>query len=251
MNGNGRAVLVKNMETERTQGGLEPAKIYEVTQKGDKRKGGIEVCCMFNPNQYVISQSNSYSLKANSKAKNKVELTRTGDQTLSLKRLVFDAYMESSDNKQKADPKQKHKPGVTEKTRKLWQLMEPITIGKGKKAPKPRARYAAFEWGVFKFVAVITSVTQTFTLFDREGTPLRAEVDITFKRYEDKEDHQNPTSGTEEIHRVWQVVAGDRLDTIAAEAYGDAGQWSRIAAFNKIDDPLALQPGQELMLPME
>ena len=110
-----------------------PAIIYEVTPKGDKRDGGIEVCCMFNPNQYVISQTNSYNLKANSKAKNKVELTRAGDQTLSLKRLIFDVYMESEDQEQGHDPKQKHKSGVTEKTRMLWQLMEPVKTGKGKK----------------------------------------------------------------------------------------------------------------------
>ena len=109
----------------------------------------------------------------------------------------------------------------------------------------------AFEWGVFCFRAVITNMTQKFTLFKKDGTPVRAKVDVTFTQHEDEKDyaHQNPTSGGGPVERVWSVVRGDRLDTIAAAVYGDATKWRRIAEHNGIVNPLALPSGRRLTIP--
>ena len=119
-----------------------------------------------------------------------------------------------------------------------------------KKIPPP---YVAFEWGVFRFVSVITNMTQKFTLFKMDGTPVRAKVDITFSQFNDINDYpkQNPTSGGGPINRVWRVVAGDRLDLIAATVYGDSTRWRRIAERNNIVNPLALRTGQQLLIPKE
>ena len=71
-------------------------------------------------------------------------------------------------------------------------------------------------------------MTQKFTLFKNDGTPVRAQVDVTFTQYTDLDDYprQNPTSGGGPIERIWRVVAGwRRLDLIAAEVYHDAGKW--------------------------
>jgi nucleoid-associated protein YgaU len=113
--------------------------------------------------------------------------------------------------------------------------------------------YLAFEWGVFYFRAVITNMSQKFTLFKVDGTPVRAQVEVAFTQYADSKDykHQNPTSGGGPVQRVWSVVRGDRLDTIAATVYGDATQWRRIADHNGLRDPLALTPGQQLIIPEE
>jgi nucleoid-associated protein YgaU len=111
----------------------------------------------------------------------------------------------------------------------------------------------AFEWGVFRFVAVITEMTQKFTLFKLDGTPVRAKVDVTFTQHKDVNDYpgQNPTSGGGPIQRIRQVIAGDRLDTIAFEVYGDATRWRNIAEHNQINNPLDLHPGQQLAIPMD
>ncbi len=111
----------------------------------------------------------------------------------------------------------------------------------------------AFEWGVFRFVSYITNMTQKFTLFKNDGTPVRAQIDVTFTQYTDLDDYprQNPTSGGGPIERVWRVVAGDRLDLIAAEVYQDAGKWRLIADQNQLDNPLTLKPGMQLRIPMD
>jgi nucleoid-associated protein YgaU len=102
-------------------------------------------------------------------------------------------------------------------------------------------------------VAFITNMTQRFTLFKPDGTPVRAKVDVTFTQYVDTEDYknQNPTSGVGPIERIWRVISGDRLDTIAAVVYQDAAKWRLIADHNHIDNPLALKPGMLLTIPFE
>jgi nucleoid-associated protein YgaU len=44
-------------------------------------------------------------------------------------------------------------------------------------------------------------------------------------------------------------VAGDSLALLAWREYGDATAWRAIAEANGIDDPMALVPGTELVVP--
>jgi hypothetical protein len=216
-----------------TEGSLRPAKIYQVDEKG-KPKGGLEVPCMFNPFEYTVSKSNNY--KEQGANASQLELQKSSPQTLQLS-LIFDSYEAGTD--------------ISEVTRLLWQLMEPIKELRGDN--KAVAPYVAFEWGVFCFVSVITKMTQKFTLFDKNGTPVRAKVDVTFTQFNDVVDYkklpQNPTSGGTPIERIWSVSGGERLDNIAAEVYGDATKWRTIAEYNHIMNPFSLEPGQRLTIP--
>jgi hypothetical protein len=220
-----------------TRGMLVPARIYEVDEQGHD-KGGISVDCMFNPYEYTVSKSNSYDERPRNNADTpQGEFFRSGSQTLKLD-LTFDTY-ESGDD-------------VSRVTNKLWKLMMTSTQETSSDTEKVNPPQVAFEWGVFKFVSSITSMTQKFTLFKNDGTPVRASVDVTFTQYVDINDYprQNPTSGGGPIERIWNVVAGDRLDTIAAEVYRDANKWRLIAEQNDITNPLALKPGTQLRIPI-
>ncbi len=53
----------------------------------------------------------------------------------------------------------------------------------------------------------------------------------------------------EEQIQFHEITAGERLDEIAFQYYGDASLWRLIAQFNGIDNPLDLSPGQPLLLP--
>ena len=220
------------MESQAAPQNFQKAKIREVD-------GSLEVPCMFNPYEYKVSKSNSYSEKSkNDSDTPQMEFKSAGAQTLTLS-LLFDTYEKKED--------------VSLKTVQLWKFMMTKThenSGKGKKVRPPEVY---FEWGVFRFRAVITQMTQTFTLFSGDGTPLRAKVDVTFLQLTDEEDYASQPAfkvGTT-YERSWNVVAGDRLDTIAGNVYGDATKWRRIAEYNRIVDPLALVPGQRLRIPVE
>jgi LysM repeat protein len=220
----------------KTRGDLQAARIYACTEDGNDLHS-VSVDCMFNPFEYTVSKSNSFEEKSgNGTDVPVVEFKKAGAQTLKLA-LTFDTYDTAKD--------------VTLVTNDLWKLMQTKTNDESNDVEKKSPPSVAFEWGVFKFVAFITNMTQKFTMFLKDGTPVRAAVDVTFTQYKDLNDYpnQNPTSGGGPIEKVHTVIAGDRLDVIAAEVYGDATQWRAIAAYNGIVDPLALRPGTRLNIP--
>lgn len=218
---------------------LAHAQIYEVNTKGVKVGGGISVDCMFNPAEYTISKTNQY--KEGKKTKGTApptEFESVGSQSLKLS-LMFDTYEKGTD--------------VSKVTRELWKFMKPKEKPENRKKPKDEPVQVAFEWGVFRFVAFITSISQQFTMFTHEGVPVRAKVDVDFMQYTDFDEYPgtNPTSGGDAMEQSWKVIAGDRLDNIAAKVYEDATQWRKIAEYNNLKNPLTLRPGQTLRIPLD
>lgn len=230
-----------NVSTEgsgKTRGDLKSAMLYAANPDGTPKSGGLTVYCSFNPYEYTVSQSNKYDYQPKANAEEKVEFMSAGFQTLKLS-LIFDAY-----------ENEKTERDVSQTTRKLWQLMTPDDVYKHQ-LEKPDAPFVVFEWGVFRFFAVITNMTQKFILFDHDGVPLRAKVDITFVQHKSqKEDYQ--TGGEWQTHSAKSHIpaaVGDRIDSIAAASSGDPANWRDIATANNITNPLALRPGQKLRIP--
>jgi hypothetical protein len=213
-----------------TRGGLEPAVI--VNKDTDEK-----VHCMFNPNEYTLAKTNQWT-QEKEKGKNisKLRFSQGGSQTLKLQ-LFFDTYAEGTDVRQHTDP--------------LWQMLMINADKANHRTNKSEPPKVSFEWGGLQFLAVITSLTQKFTLFNREGTPLRTTVDLSLQQAVDEEDFgsQNPTSGGGEAHKSRVVHAGERIDLIAFEEYSDASEWRRIAEANGLTHPLRLRPGQRLTIP--
>lgn len=213
-----------------TRGGLEPAVIIN-------RDTQETVHCMFNPNEYTLSKQNQWT-REKTKGKNvpTFEFSQGGAQTLKLQ-LFFDTYAEKQDVNDHTDP--------------LWDMMMVNPDKTNSKSNKSRPPKVEFQWGGLAFIGVITNMTEKFTLFEKDGTPLRATVDVTLQQCEDDKDYgrQNPTSGGGEAHKSRTVHAGERIDWIAFEEYGDATEWRRIAVANGLTHPLRLRPGQRLSIP--
>lgn len=222
-----------------TRSNLQAARIYQVDDSGEESAFGMSVNCMFNPSEYTVSKTNTYKEEPRNRSDVPgFEFEKAGPQTLKLT-LLFDTILDRND--------------VSLETNKLWKLMESKTRREGDRNEKVPPPEVAFEWGVFRFVAVITNMTQKFTLFKSDGTPMRASVEVTFTQHKDVNDYpnQNPTSGGGDIQRVWRVIAGDRIDTIAFAVYGDATRWRAIAEYNQLDNPLTLKSGRQLIIPMD
>jgi nucleoid-associated protein YgaU len=213
-----------------TKGDLAPATIENLATH-DK------VYCMFNPNEYTLSKTNQFSTD-NVKGKNtpKVKFSQGGAEELKLQ-LFFDTYAEGTD--------------VRKHTQTLWKMMMVSDEKKNQTNNKSEPPHVAFDWGAFHFEAVIKTLSQKFTLFLEDGTPVRTTVDVTFQQVEDKQDHhgQNPTSGGGPPIKTHIVQAEDRLDLIAAKVYGDPTQWRLIARENGLVHPLRLREGQQLVIP--
>lgn len=213
-----------------TRGDLAPAMIVNLTTME-------QVYCMFNPHEYTLSKQNSWE-KGTTKGKNvpRVKFSQGGAQTLKLQ-LFFDTYVEGTD--------------VRVHTRGLWKMMMVTDELKNPRNDKSEPPKVAFHWGKFYFKAVITNLSQKFTLFLKDGTPVRTTVDVSFQQVEDEFDHplQNPTSGGGPPIRTHTVQAGERIDLIAARVYGDSTKWRLIAQENDLSHPMRLRPGRQLVIP--
>lgn len=209
-----------------TVGNLKPATIATVDNS-------ISISCMFNPEHYSVVKKNSFKTDQSTVIPVKPEFKNYGRSTLTLSELHFDVY-ESGDD-------------LTTITNKLWDLMSPTDTEDPNSAP-PEVK---FKWGTFQFTAVIESLTVKYTLFDKDGEPLRSVVSVTFIQSDNPntKPHQNPTSGGGPIQEVRKIISGDRLDLIAADVYGDATKWRLIAEYNHILNPKSLRPGQSITIP--
>ena len=93
---------------------------------------------------------------------------------------------------------------------------------------------------------VVQSLTQEFTLFDSNGTPLRANLDVKFLEFLSAEvdRRRNDPEFTTRI-----VKRGDTLSSIAAEMLDDPSRWRIIADANHLDNPGILEVGMSLSIP--
>ena len=194
---------------------------------------------MFNPTDYNFSKTNNWQ-PSKKKGANVPPLEFNGGNPTDLKvTLMFDTY-ETGDDVRDAY------------TNAIWTMAMVNSQKIDPKTKKGQPPQVEFRWGtMWSFKAVIASISQKFTLFLPDGTPVRASLDITFRQTEDEGlyPRQNPTSGGVPGHRTHTVKEGDTLDWLAAKEYGSAAQWRFIAEINHIDDPFRLKPGTVLSLP--
>jgi nucleoid-associated protein YgaU len=202
-------------------------------------KSGPPIKCMFNPKEYTFAKQNQWTQKNNS-GSNVPPLEFGTGQPATLKlQLMFDTYAD-------------HKDVRKEYTDAIWELMMvdlDLKDAKSKKARPPKVR---FQWGgSWSFDAVITSISQTFTLFLPNGTPVRATLDVMFQQIADAKlfPKQNPSSGGVGGERVWTVHEGDTLAWIAHKELGSTALWRSIAEINHLTSVRDLTPGTVLRLP--
>jgi nucleoid-associated protein YgaU len=195
--------------------------------------------CMFNPKEYQYSKQNSWQ-RANTKGQNVPPMKfQNGQPSTLTMQLFFDTYAEKKDVRD----------AYTD------AIMELMFVDESKRSHNDRKRshpIVHFQWGkAWSFDAVITNLSQRFTLFLSDGTPVRATLDVTFQQVKDEKLHekQNPTSGGISETRFWTVQPGDTLCWIAYKEYGNSGRWREIADANQLIQVRRLQVGSRLEIP--
>lgn len=102
-------------------------------------------------------------------------------------------------------------------------------------------------WGQILLIeGPLTSLSQDFTRFLPDGTPVRAKLGLTFT---DASMTETGELFSNDVQKTYTVRLGDTLQAIAAREYGDPGRWRTIAEANDIDDPRVLVPGATLAIP--
>lgn len=126
-----------------------------------------------------------------------------------------------------------------------------------------------FSLGRLQLQCVLVDAGQRYTMFLRDGTPVRCTMSVRLQEYVEVETEirqglffGSPTASAAfnaltgaastvpvASATVHVVVQGDRLSDLAATYLGDPGKWRLIADANGLPDPLRLVPGSSLVIP--
>lgn len=204
-----------------TKGGLVPAKITNLETKDD-------VSFMFNPFEFTLTKNNSWNEKKKI-GRNVPKLEFQGGGTVSVKlTLHFDTQSSGGDVRQHTDA--------------LWKMMMVSTQNRNETTNKSLPPAVAFEWGPVYLKAVITDMSQKFTLFSDKGVPLRCAVDVTLKQYAEDGDSQTQIPGLppgQGTTPSTTMTEGQRIDHVNTDMRS-------VSEKNNIDNPLKIPTGTNL-----
>jgi hypothetical protein len=211
---------------------------------GSRQGERIEV--LFNPADYSIEKGNTFQSTSLPGLATPVTQFVTGNADTLTMELFFDTYTMSL----LRHPTLGLREDVRNYTRRLTSLLD---VDPQLHAPP----VVQFIWGPpmgspegFQFTAIIEKVSQKFTFFLDDGTPVRATLGVTFKEYKTVQ-QQLQEIGRQSADRTKLAVfrEGDSLWLLAAREYNDAGLWRVIADRNQIENPRLIAPGTELEVP--
>ncbi|MGK0290123.1 MAG: LysM repeat protein [bacterium] len=105
-------------------------------------------------------------------------------------------------------------------------------------------------WGSELFVGRLDKMDRNFTLYQPDGSPLRAELSLSFIEYVSiKEQTKLANKSSPDLTHIVQVQAGDTLPSLCLRIYRDSQYYPVIARINKLTNFRQLKPGSELIFP--
>ncbi|MGW6788441.1 CIS tube protein [Streptomyces chartreusis] len=197
--------------------------------------GEPELVFPLNPTEYSVSKSVSFAeIAVPGLDSPTLQFVRGGARVLKLDALV--------------DAAEEPEPARRDVQKRWLDALESMTLRRSATHAPP---VMVFRWGANpSFTGVLESLSSTYVLFDRDGTPTRAKVSLSLKEFLTAQEQQNASAlGSPTVEKVWTVRRGDTLASIAAAVYRDPGRWRVLAAANALADPRALVPGTALTVP--
>ncbi len=111
-------------------------------------------------------------------------------------------------------------------------------------------RYLNILWGKQDFDCRLQTVDVKYTLFNKEGIPLRGEVEATFiEDVDDQKRAQLDNLQSPDLTHLKTVKEGDTLPLLTEEVYGDPKYYIHVAKANKLNNFRDIKPGQQLFFP--
>lgn len=220
-------------------GFMKPTKAKLVCKSDNEPDGYAPLEVMFNPTEYTLTQTVTVN-RSPSPAQPGGTPQFSGSSAMTLgMTLYLDAFSELEGD-------------VTPKVTTLLSWTRPTAKSVREDATRPRPPMVGFEWGnpqLEGFYGYLTNVTVTYTVFRKDGTPVRAKIQITIEGQHEQMGPTNPTSHAIDSRRVVTLTDGDTLQSVAYKELGKPAYWRAIADLNGIDDPFAIHAGMALLIP--
>lgn len=233
-------------------GKLEKAKIFLIKDVS-KLASGMGVTVQFNPSEYQISRSLNLGKRHAVGRDQNLSKLQAGSGTFATfsVALYFDAETDLS--------------GFD--TSSLLSMAKSVVLPKTSKKPCDVCRYIAsllkydpeshaplmlrFLWGELDFIGLMASSSISYTMFDRDGNPVRSKLQLTLIGEEtsilQKSKRQTFNSPNRTKERV--LTQGDPLWLMAQQEYDDPAMWRTIAEANGILNPRRPGPARALRVP--
>lgn len=106
------------------------------------------------------------------------------------------------------------------------------------------------QWGSFIFWVRLKKMDVKYTLFSKEGTPVRAEVTLDFGGFEtEKENVAKKNSSSPDLTHYVEVNVGDTLPLMCERVYKNPLLYMQVAKVNGLTNFRNLKPGSRLYFP--
>ncbi len=199
----------------------------------------------FNPTDIQLNATASWAPQDTQADQVKLEFKKVEPRTLTMT-LVFDTTTNNADVR----------------TTYVNQLMNTFVLtempdlnpahdqtAQGTLGPKKRNVLQTFEWGSFSFMGAVVGLNTKYTMFSKDGNPIRAEVSVSMKEYINKDFFQiggSRNNITVPQVKLVQMEAGQTLSGLASIL---GTSMSALAQANGISDPMNIPAGTVLGLP--
>ncbi len=115
---------------------------------------------------------------------------------------------------------------------------------------KHRPNFLKVEWGSLAFICVCTSINITSSLFNEDGSTLRASIELSLSKTVDfKTKEKEAKKNSPDLTHVRTVKAGDTLPLMTYNIYGDSSYYLEVARVNKLKSVQAIKPGDQIYFP--
>lgn len=212
--------------------------------EGEVTSSSIDV--LFNPSEYQLSDSASYSEKKVPGLDGPIIQYISGDATELSVSLFLDTYVSNTSSLLPVSIPGLGGDSSTDVSRITKEIAKATSIdGSLHRPPK-----VTFQWGSLNFEGVITKMSHTYTMFTESGMPVRAKVNLTFKSLISPKDKKRKSPFESPDRTKYRTIReGMQLWNLAYAEYGDPDMWKVIARENNIMNPLDIKAGQVVKLP--
>lgn len=113
-----------------------------------------------------------------------------------------------------------------------------------------KPKYLKISWKDFHFECLLETVSINYTLFDREGEPLRAKISANFKQYIEQEKRaKKENKKSPDLTRIHEVKEKEKLPLLAFEGYNKIKPYLELARINNLSNFRNLKIGSNLIMP--
>jgi nucleoid-associated protein YgaU len=109
--------------------------------------------------------------------------------------------------------------------------------------------YLLVEWSKFAFKGQLKAFDVDFTLFNKDGDPLRARVKMSITIHKDPATNGSSGRNSPDMTHVKTVRVGDSLPLLCKEVYGKMQYYLQVAEHNGLTNFRELEVGENLEFP--